>query len=327
MVGLGKILIIITYFGHWPEWFRLFLRSCDNNPNLDWLVVTDCPVPETKPTNINFLTMSFDEFIVFSNERLGVEFSFQNRYKLCMLRPAFNKLFREELAGYDFWGTGDVDLIYGDLEGYLNENGCLNHDIISFHDNYLSGHLFFVRNKLNFSPLSESINNYYELLDGDGYSYVDELYFDAVGQRGSASCFYIDTRKHGMSIWASEANTTPYSRNRRWPQSSGRYPDRFVWRSSKIVSDDCVELPYLHFMNLLRGGGTLLKEGKPHWGELEKVVYVDEARDGIVISSEGFWALGEKPRPHYRANALVRLLARKRRQLAFHKRMLLGRLK
>ncbi|MEO1131626.1 MAG: DUF6625 family protein, partial [Cyanobacteria bacterium J06639_1] len=41
-----KIALIVVWFGQWPIWFPAFLRSCELNPSVDWLIFTDCPKPE-----------------------------------------------------------------------------------------------------------------------------------------------------------------------------------------------------------------------------------------------------------------------------------------
>jgi hypothetical protein len=43
------------------------------------------------------------------------EISLERPYKLCDFRPAFGEIFAEELAGFDFWGHSDLDLIFGQI--------------------------------------------------------------------------------------------------------------------------------------------------------------------------------------------------------------------
>jgi hypothetical protein len=42
-------------------------------------------------------------------------------YKLCDYRPAYGFLFSEYIAGYDYWGHCDCDVVWGDLWKYLEK--------------------------------------------------------------------------------------------------------------------------------------------------------------------------------------------------------------
>ncbi|MBV8227913.1 MAG: hypothetical protein JO232_22290 [Verrucomicrobia bacterium] len=47
-----EIMILIPYFGRWPEWINLFIETCKWNPEVCWLLYTDCGEPENKAENI-----------------------------------------------------------------------------------------------------------------------------------------------------------------------------------------------------------------------------------------------------------------------------------
>ena len=51
------------------------------------------------------------------------EISLERPYKLCDFRPAFGEIFADELAGYDFWGHSDLDLIFGQIREHLLGHG------------------------------------------------------------------------------------------------------------------------------------------------------------------------------------------------------------
>lgn len=62
-------------------------------------------------------------------------------YKLCDYKPAYGEIFAPELSGYDFWGYGDMDLIFGDLRAYFTEDKLRKYDKF-----YAFGHLSLYRN-------------------------------------------------------------------------------------------------------------------------------------------------------------------------------------
>ena len=50
---MQKIIIILPYFGKFSNYFNLFLKSCEKNHTIDWLVITDQPSTAwTIPTNV-----------------------------------------------------------------------------------------------------------------------------------------------------------------------------------------------------------------------------------------------------------------------------------
>lgn len=76
-------------------------------------------------------------------------------YKLCDFRPIYGKLFQQYINGADFWGFGDIDLIYGDIRQFITENVLQNYDLISGW-----GHLTLVRN-------NDYWNNFYKIKQKD----------------------------------------------------------------------------------------------------------------------------------------------------------------
>ena len=62
--------------------------------------------------------------------RLGIEIGWNEPYKICDLRLGWGTIFRDHVADYDFFGWGDIDVIYGDLRKFLT-NDVLDHDIVS----------------------------------------------------------------------------------------------------------------------------------------------------------------------------------------------------
>lgn len=56
-----KVCFIIPYFGHLPNYFSLFLKTCAYNKNFDWLLITDDPTPYNYPSNFRVIYMSFEE--------------------------------------------------------------------------------------------------------------------------------------------------------------------------------------------------------------------------------------------------------------------------
>lgn len=137
---MKTINIIIPYFGDFPNYFPFFLESCKYNPTINWTIITDNSNEYSYPTNVKVITESFDEIRKKIQNCFGFKISLEAPYKLCDYRPAFATIFPEIVKGYDFWGYGDVDLIYGNLRRYLTDE-VLNNDKI-----FVLGHFSLIRN-------------------------------------------------------------------------------------------------------------------------------------------------------------------------------------
>ena len=46
-------------------------------------------------------------------------------------RGGYGYIFKQFIEGYDFWGFGDVDLVYGDIRSFLTDDVLQRYDIIS----------------------------------------------------------------------------------------------------------------------------------------------------------------------------------------------------
>ena len=121
---MKKILLILPYFGKWPVWFDAFLTSVDKNDTIDWLIPTDCLIPESYPANITFLKTTLKEINVLINSTIQCNVTISAK-KFCDLKPAFGEIFQEYITSYDFWGITDLDIIYGDIRKFIT-NELLN---------------------------------------------------------------------------------------------------------------------------------------------------------------------------------------------------------
>lgn len=52
---MKKIVFIIPYFGHFNNYFSIWLHSCANNPTIDWMIFTDCKVKYNYPRNVKVI--------------------------------------------------------------------------------------------------------------------------------------------------------------------------------------------------------------------------------------------------------------------------------
>jgi hypothetical protein len=142
---MKRICVIIPYFGRWPAYLDLFLHACHRNPILNVLFLTDLKPPAQSPDNVRFHYVTIDQIRRSIKDLVGIEAMITKPYKLCDIKPAYGLIFQDYIRDFDFWGYGDIDLVYGDLSRWLTAE-ALSSDVISFRKKWLSGSLALFRN-------------------------------------------------------------------------------------------------------------------------------------------------------------------------------------
>lgn len=258
MIMKYRVAQIIPYFGRWPVWIDLYFYSCSKNPMVDFIFYTDCPVPQKKYDNIFIHKCSYNEYKSLVGERLGIEFNVNNPYKLTDLKPFLGLVHKAELQGYDFWGFGDLDLVYGDLSIVVNERNLKKYDVITTHSYHIAGHFTILRNNDKYRNLCLSINDWDKKLCDDKHYALDEGEWSDIlyPQIHYVRALYKRLlKKIGVSYWGymeamgrmlhwkklfSEFYTTPA------PQKGEEW--EYHCDTNKVYSPKGKELPYLHFL-------------------------------------------------------------------------------
>lgn len=127
---MKSIVFIIPYFGHFNNYFDIWLNSCANNPTIDWLIFTDCKDKHNYPQNVKVIYTTFDEIRTKIQSFYDFQISLEKPYKLCDYRPAYGEIFYEYIKDYDFWGYCDTDLIWGNLRTFFTDEILNKYDKI-----------------------------------------------------------------------------------------------------------------------------------------------------------------------------------------------------
>lgn len=143
---LGKVKVLMPFFGGFPDWFWLYLTTCRHNPQIDWHFFSEHPPKDECPPNVHHTRLTVPGFNELAGRKLGVPVKFERAFKVCDFRPAFGVIFDEFLEGYDYWAWGDADLFFGDLQTGLGRIGFAGRDIVSVRSEFLSGELTFLKN-------------------------------------------------------------------------------------------------------------------------------------------------------------------------------------
>jgi hypothetical protein len=295
------LLMLIPYFGRWPEWFNLFVETCKPNRGVRWRFYTDCGEPANRADNVEFVPLSFAEYKAHIRERLGVAFDPPTPYKLCDVRPCLGHIHERELRDFPFFGYGDIDVVYGNLAAFYTPEVLARSNVLSTHPERLSGHLAVLRNTPKVRRAYERIPDLRTLLEHHEYTGMDEGQFTTVfrgkrrGLRGRLRDWF-DPCRRGLHF-VEQYSTVLSSRG--WHDGTMNYPLRWFWRNGRLTNerDGAREFLYLHFMRW-QSGRWLSNPPAPTeaaWTRLDRLVHVDwrQATEGFCISPDGFTPLAQ----------------------------------
>ncbi len=141
---MQKILMIHPYFGSLPEYFSEWLHTANQlkDSRFDFLIVSDIDMSSFfMEDHIKVLYTTLTELKQRISKAMGFEVSLEKPYKLCDYKPAYGFIFSQEVNSYDFWGCGDVDVLWGRLDNYITDEMLEKYDRIGY-----LGHFSLYRN-------------------------------------------------------------------------------------------------------------------------------------------------------------------------------------
>jgi hypothetical protein len=174
---VSKACIIIPYYGKWPPFLNLFLTSCSFNPELTILIFSDLEPPVVYPDNVKFISYNFSLIKSSLDEILHYESALTTPYKLCDVRPAYGLIFKDFIKEFDFWGWGDIDLIFGCVKDFGLSELMHKYDVISFKENWVSGSFCLVRNTAYINRLFYSSKDLKLIYTSPAHMCFDEISF------------------------------------------------------------------------------------------------------------------------------------------------------
>lgn len=201
-----KKILILPYFGKFPNYFPLYLVSCGWNKNFEWLIITDDHTRYDYPENVRVVYRTFEGLQGLIQDKFDFRISLEHPQKLCDYRPAFGYIFQDYIQGYDFWGHCDPDCIWGNLDEYITSEMLVKYDKLFTH-----GHLTLYRNtsenNLRFTLPCRGENEYYKKV----FSHPGGFIFDEQYIKGINNIF--EDNHFPMSIQNVVADADPYHTN------------------------------------------------------------------------------------------------------------------
>ena len=118
-----KIAMFAPYIappgGGLPDYYEYWQKSAAANSQVDFFVVTNLDVSKyIKYDNIHYILLTADEFW----DKVQALFDFpiaRSYYKSAEYRPLFGTIFLDYIKDYDYWGSTEFDMIYGDILSFL----------------------------------------------------------------------------------------------------------------------------------------------------------------------------------------------------------------
>jgi len=253
-----KIKLLVQYFGKWPEWFDFHLLSCEYNPSIDWLFISDNPTTQKPFPNIEFYKITFPDYEKLLSKKLGFNVVISDFYKLCDYKPTLGLVFEEHLKGYDYWGYSDIDIIWGDIRKFLLKEKFQCYNCFSSHCDRLAGHFTLFRNTPYNINLFKMIKNYKALLENKEHKSVDETaltiliksYSKPISNFKSINKIYSFFNPLSRTLFKEHYSTILIDMP--WHNGSMDHPQVWYWKDGRVFNerDAGMEFMYLHFMNL-----------------------------------------------------------------------------
>jgi len=172
---MKKIVLIFPYFGILPPQYPAWRATALCNPTIDFMFFTDADVGPAE--NIIVHKMPFSDFQKIVQHAFDFQIALNRPYKLCEFKQAYGYVLQDYIQGYDFWGYGDLDLVYGNIRAFLTDSVLEHKFLLGW------GHLTLLHN-------DEDANTYFmKPVTGyqnyqDAFTTTQITYFDEYGYKG-----------------------------------------------------------------------------------------------------------------------------------------------
>ena len=168
---MKSIVIIFPYFGTLPVQYKMWRASALCNSSVDFMFFTDADVESSG--NIIVHKMQFRDFQQLAQKAFDFDIVLDRPYKLCEYKQAYGYILHDYIKDYDFWGFGDLDLVYGDIRA------CITNSVLEYKFVLGWGHLTLIRNDEDantyFMKRVEGYQNYHDAFTTSKITFFDEF--------------------------------------------------------------------------------------------------------------------------------------------------------
>lgn len=180
--AMPTIRFLVTYYGAWPGYFRMWADSVAANPEIEVVFITDLPRPDWLPANVRLHQLDFEGFMQRMEQLLEQPLPRLRYHKLCDYKPLYALAFPELIGDVPYWGYCDVDLVFGDLYPLVAAARRGDYDILSPFS-YTVGHCCVVRNEERALRIALHTEQLIPRLHQPGITFIDEGAFSETALR------------------------------------------------------------------------------------------------------------------------------------------------
>lgn len=247
--------------------------------------------------------MTREDYIKHVSKCLRINFAPADNYKLCDLRPMCGALFESEIRGYDFFGYGDIDVIYGDIRKFYTDE-VLKNNVISTAPKFITGHLALIRNVRWLRNAFRRVRGWSGFLEDDViYGFDENIFmrvFEYPGNLSGRQKLFYDVRhpfsyKYRRKLYLQEQFTTPFV-PMRWRDGTFNHPTAWFWKDGRVTDklEGGNEYIYFHFMNFKNERYMDRAYGdRAFWSDLNTLIHTrpEDIARGFRIDRYGFHPL------------------------------------
>jgi hypothetical protein len=219
--------------------------------------------------------MSLQEIQDLASQKLNLEAKIDVPYKLCDFKPAYGFIFSDFIEKYDFWGFGDIDVIYGNIRDFINDDLLSSHDFICVRDDYVTGFFSLVRNTASTNMLFTKSKDYAEVLSKSAYCNFDECMFYTFSLfTDKVSIYDVSWDIEPMSYIVKKYNDKKEIRACFEFFVMEGMPGKMIWNNGTLIYDNKSELLLYHLIDFKKynKGYNIVYENIPN------LYYIDSNR-------------------------------------------------
>lgn len=174
---MKNIILINCFFGKFPWYFNLFLKSCGYNPTIDFIIFSDGTESYKVPENVKIIPFTLEKFNILATEKLGFGVNINKAYKLCDFKPAYGVIFSEFIKNYTFWGITDIDIVFGRIRAFMTDDLLSRYEVISVRNDYPTGSFMLFKNNNKINNLFKKSRDFKKVFTSDTHYCFDECNF------------------------------------------------------------------------------------------------------------------------------------------------------
>jgi len=190
MADLKRVLIC-PFFGPLPPWFNKF----EIPKNYHIIIDTD-----------------LNDFKLRVKQKLGIEYpGVWGSGKIHDYRCTLGLLYQEEIKSYDYWGTVDLDMCFGEVDKWFPDEMINQYDVVSNHDTYVSGPFSLYKNTQEVNELFFKVDWKKYLINPESNAWVENefsrlleqsgLKFKYMSEQGNPWCKNLNLKKENEILY------------------------------------------------------------------------------------------------------------------------------